>query len=274
MKLSVEDAHLFFKLMMPLLAFVNNKLKILPDVSTSKDLEKAPLEEIVKVREALYENINLIDSFIDQNPEDVPLKDLAIVAKWKDFLKADFYIERYLKHYAVFISDKNKVYAVLSLRDSFDDLIPSYALPIRVKTVLLPFQDRIVYDGFLAHYNIFFGGGIKEDLKHIYLKAKKRETIIFSLDPDSPANKAEKPSKPAKNWKPLIKELTEKASKLRGGSGQNEFLSPTFSLIKASLELADLVTEKDFKAEEVYKCFDKIERHLSNIQKELYYYED
>lgn len=274
MKLSDSDADLFFKLMMPLLAFVNIKLKILPDISTSKDFDKVTLEETAKVRNALYENIRLIDEFIDENPEDIPLKDLAIVSGWKNFVQDEFFIERYLKQHAIFIAD-NKVYAVGSLRDSFDEMIPSYALPLRVKTVLLPFQDCIVYDGFLAHNNIFFGSGIKEDLKHVYLKAKRRDEIIFSLDPNSSAAVTKKKSaKPAKNWKPLIKELTEKAAKLRGGAGQIEILSPTFSLVKASLELADLLTEKKIERDDIFKCFEKLERHFSNIQKELYYYDE
>ncbi|MGI8495465.1 MAG: hypothetical protein ACR2L1_09165 [Pyrinomonadaceae bacterium] len=272
MKLSEEDADLFFKLMMPLLAFVNNKLGILPKISISEDLTKESFENIAKVRDALYENIHLIDSFIDENPEDIPLKDLAIVAKWKNFVEADFFIERYLKNYAVFISEDDKVFGVLSLRDSFDDMIPKFALPLRVKTVLLPFQDRIIYDGFLAHYNVHFGSGITEDLKRIYTKAKNRGNIVFSFDPNSPLNQTKKPAKSAKDWKPLIKELTEKAAKLRGGAGQEEILSPTFSLVKASLELANLVTENKTKREELYKCFEKIERNFNNIQQEFYYY--
>jgi hypothetical protein len=154
------------------------------------------------------------------------------------------------------------------------EIIPRAALPVRLQTVLLPFQDEIVYDGFFAPYNIYFGGGITDDLKHIYLKAKRRDEIIFSLDPNAPAKPAKKPEKPAKNWKPLIKELTGKAAKLRGGAGQREILSPTFSLVKASLELADLVTEKKIENEDIYNCFDKIERHLNNIQKEFYYLDD
>ena len=259
---------------MPLLAFVNRKLEILPHVSVSEDFEQVTFEEVAQVRNALYENIRLIDEFIDENPEDIPLKDLAIVSKWKNFVNNEFFIERYLKQHAIFIADK-KVYAVGSLRDSFDEMIPAYALPLMVKAVLLPFQDCIVYDGFLAHNNIYFGSGIKEDLKHIYLKAKRRDEIIFSLDPNLIAAEPKKKSaKPEKNWKPLLKELTEKASKLRGGAGQTEILSPTFSFVKTSLELADLVTEKKIEAEEIYKCFEKLERHFGNIQKELYYYSD
>jgi hypothetical protein len=274
MKLSEENANLFFKLMLPLLAYVNRKLELLPEVSTLEDFEKISFGDKAVIRDGLYENIHLIDSFIDENLEEFPMKELAVVASWKNFIKGDFYIERFLKKHAVFISDDDKVYAVLSLRNSLDEMIPAYALPIRVRTVLLRFQDEIVYDGFIAPYQITFGSGYREDLKRIYLKAKKQDKIIFSLNPDAVSTQTKKISKSVKNWKPEIKELVEKASTLRGGSGQSEILSPTFSLVKASLELADLATEKKIAHEEIYKCFEKIERHFNNIQKELYYLDD
>ena len=106
MKLSESDADLFFKLMMPLLAFVNRKLEILPDVSVSEDFETITFEDVAQVRNALYENIRLIDEFIDETPEDIPLKDLAIVSKWKNFVSDEFFIERYLGQHAIFIADK------------------------------------------------------------------------------------------------------------------------------------------------------------------------
>lgn len=274
MKLSDQNAELYFKLMKPLLVFVNKKLEIVPDVSTVEDFDEIDFQDKAIIREGLYEELHLIDAFIDENPQDFPMKELAIVSKWKNFIKGDFYVERHLKKHTIFIGEDNKVYAVLGLLNSLDEIIPRAALPVRLQTVLLPFQDEIVYDGFVAPYNVYFGSGVTNDLKHIYTKAKRRDEIIFSLDPNSPAKDVKKPKKPAKNWKPLIKELTENAKQLRGGAGQKEILSPTFSLVKASLELADLVTEKKIEHEDIYKCFDKIERHFSNIQKELYYYDD
>lgn len=271
MKLSDENAELYFKLMKPLLVFVNKKLELLPNVSTIEDFDEVDFEDKAIIREGLYEEIHLIDSFIDENPEDFPLKELAIVSKWKNFIKGDFFVERHLKKHSIFIGENDKVYAVLGLLNSLDEMIPRAALPVRLQTVLLPFQDEIVYDGFIAPYNVYFGSGITNDLKRIYTKAKRRDEIIFSIDPNSPAKAVKKPEKPAKNWKPLINELTEKAKQLRGGAGQKEILSPAFSLVKASLELADLVTEKKIEFDEIYKCFEKLERHINNIQKELYY---
>lgn len=273
MKLSEENVKLFFKLMMPLLVFVNKKLELFPNVSTVEEFEDLEMKDKAEIRDGLYAQIHLIDAFIDENPDDFPLKELTLVSKWKNYIRGDFFVERHLKKHSIFIGGENEVYAVLGLKNTLKELIPKYVLPHRIKTVLLPFQDQIVYDGFMVHYNIHFGRGITDELKHFYMKAKRRDEIIFSLDPTSP-KQPKKKKKPAKNWKPLIKELTEKAAKLRGGSGQIELLSPTFSLVKASLELADLVTEKKIEYDDIYKCFEKIERNFNNIQKELYYHDD
>jgi len=67
------------------------------------------------------------------------------------------------------------------LKIALDENFPKFLLPSRVKTILLPFQDKIVYDGFLLPYQIIFGGGIKAELKEIYLKAKRKGKIITSL---------------------------------------------------------------------------------------------
>ncbi len=166
MKLSEENVKLFFKLMMPLLVFVNKKRELFENVSNVEDFDALELKDKASIRDGLYEDTKIIDRFIDENPEDFPLKELAIASNWKNFIKGDFFIERHLKKYSIFIGEENEVYAVLGLMNSIEEIIPKYALPLRVKTVLLPFQDQIVYDGFLAHYNISFGSGIKNNLKH------------------------------------------------------------------------------------------------------------
>ena len=53
--------------------------------------------------------------------------------------------------------------------------------------MLLPFKDRIVYDGLLASHNIVFGGGIKRRLNDSYREAKARQGVITALPPDSQA---------------------------------------------------------------------------------------
>lgn len=181
MTLSPAEASLFFRLMLPLQFFVNEKLGVLPKIKSFEKYCKVSTQEKFEVRSALFENTALIDEFIDENPQDIPMKELAAVSKWKKFVKGDFFIERYLKDYAVFISDDEDVYAVYGLTESLAEYFPKFALPVRLgSVVLLPFQDKIVTDGFFMPYSVIFGGGIKSELKEIYLKAKRKGSIIKS----------------------------------------------------------------------------------------------
>lgn len=181
MILAPAEIALFFKLMLPLQFFVNEKLGVLPEVLTFEDYCRASMQEKFKVRNALFENIGLIDEFIDENPPDIPMRELAAVSRWKKFVRGDFFIERYLKTHAVFISDDAEVYAVHGLTESSAEYFPKFTLPVRVNAVLLPFQDKIVIDGFFLPYRVVFGGEIKSELKEIYNSAKQKGKIIRSL---------------------------------------------------------------------------------------------
>ena len=65
MKLSKQDADLFFKLMWSLQNFVNQRLGIISEATTIDKYQKLPSSEKLIVREALYEKIELIDTYFD-----------------------------------------------------------------------------------------------------------------------------------------------------------------------------------------------------------------
>jgi hypothetical protein len=56
MKLSMQEADLFFELMWALQFFVNQRLNILSSVETVTAYKELPTEEKLKVRDALYKN--------------------------------------------------------------------------------------------------------------------------------------------------------------------------------------------------------------------------
>jgi len=147
MKLSKQDADCFFTLMWPLQFFVHQRLHILPNVDTLQAYIACPSDLKWQVRQALYENVDLIDAFLQENPQNFSEEQLAIIATWKHYQSGDFYIERLLKTHTIFISSEDKVYAVLALYDSFQDMFHRSQLPVLVKAVLLPFKDKIIYDG-------------------------------------------------------------------------------------------------------------------------------
>lgn len=267
MKLPEQDADLFYELMWALQIFVNQKFKILPNVKTLDAYSDLPSAEKMKVRQKLYENIDLIDVFVKKNPQGFSTEKLAIVSKWKQFVSGDFHIERILKKYAIFISTESEVYAVLGLYDEIDEIFYKGQLPILVKAVLLPFKGKIIHDGLLQGYNVLFGGGISSGLKEDYMVAKQNGRIIETLESDS--KQALSVSKPGKNWKPELEHLQESAKKLRSSRDQPALYAPIFSLIKASLDLGQSTVSNSKDLDTLWKQFKKAERALKTVETTL-----
>lgn len=182
MKLSQKDVALFYKLNPPLLFHVNQKMGVIRDTSTLGEFMKLPLEEKVEVRDALYENIELLDSFVKENPAGLSPEELEIVSSWRDFVRGTFYVFRYLKSHTIFLNSESppKAYGVLGITDAFDEIFDGVA-PIMVETTLLPFKGRIIYDGFMQAYPLLFGGGISRSMNESYREAKARFGVITSL---------------------------------------------------------------------------------------------
>ena len=183
MQLSQEKVELFYALWHSLLAYANDNFKVLKDVRTKEDCEKTSFEVLAKIRDVIYKNPKIIESFVKENPCGFSKSQLEIIESWKDFKQGRFYIFRYLKNYTIFLeSDNNdpRAYGVVALVSTFEEMIGP-RLPILVEAVLLPFEDQIIYDGIFTPYPVFFGGGIKRSLNKAYRQAKARYDIITSL---------------------------------------------------------------------------------------------
>src|SRR5262249_32174506 len=161
MLLNPQDVALFFRLHRTLMFFVNQFLKVLPDdLANPEDFAALAPEVRLKVRDALLDHTDLIQSFVEENPFHLADDELAIVGSWRHLVAGKFYLFRYLKQYTVFLSTEEPpvAYGVLDLSQPFDELVGPY-LPVLAQTVLLPFKDKIVYDGLLNAYSISFGHG-------------------------------------------------------------------------------------------------------------------
>ena len=269
MKLSTQDADLFFKLMWALQTYVNLKLELLPDIASVEDYQMLSTSEIFTVRDKLYGNIELIDSYLEENPQDLSKEELEIVKSWKKFQRGDFIIERLLKKYAVFIGGE-KVYGVLALHETFDEVLPDLRLPYYAEAVLLPFKGKIIYDGLLNSYAVSFGGGIKSDLKETYMAAKQNGMIIESFDPQIQAKKTARGKKPVKDFGPTLEEISQQAKKLRSSSGAPAINSPAFSLAKASIEFAKLAVDNPEELDELWRALKKVEKAIRKAVTVLY----
>lgn len=269
MKLSTEQAELFFRLMWPLQFFVKEKLGLLPEIQDLASYIKAPTEQKAQVRNALYQHPELHQTFLEQNPQGFDKEELAIVTGWQNFVAGDFFLERYLKSHAIFIGNHNQVYGVLGLHQGLEEIIHKSYLPLRTKVVLLPFLGKIVYDGLIESYNVYFGAGITRELKETYLAAKQNGRIITELS-QSPAAIPDKRPKISKNWEPELEQLAALAGKLKSGTGQPALHGPAFSLVKASLEFASLAVAVPADTDKLLKSLKKLDKLLNQAENVLF----
>ena len=240
MNLSPEDTELYYKLMWSLQYYINRQVGLLKEITTLEEYASLPSEEKLKVRKMLWDNPKLIDAYLQANPEGFLSDELEIVRKWKAFVKGTFYILRHLKKYSIFMGNNDHVYAVVGLLSPIEDVIPSYALPLMVEAILLPFKGMIIYDGMFNTYNISIGGGIRSSLNHAYMVAKQKERIIATLEPELAGHQSSVPKR-TKDLLPKLDELTSQMSALKG---ETPLQNAAISLARTSLELAILIAQE------------------------------
>lgn len=185
MKLTERDALLFYKLNWALLHYVNQKHRVIKKLK-SPDLGNQNLEKVNKLLKIVFSQPDLIDRFVDDNPQGLKEEELEIVSKWKNFSTGRYLVMKHTKDHSMFmkIADETKVYGVVGLHDTIPDII-GREVPIMVETSLLPFKGRVVYCGFMFHSWISFGGSIKSSFKDGYKESVAKYGIITSID--SPA---------------------------------------------------------------------------------------
>src|SRR5260370_22638792 len=194
MLLTSQDAELFFRLHRSLMFFVNQRLMVIPDdLAGPEEFAHLPPEGRLKVRDPFLDHIDLIQSFVEENPAHLTEEELAIVRSWRHLVAGKFYIFRELTKYTVFLStDRPPIaYGVVALSEPFEELVGRH-LPVLTQTVLLPFKDMIVYDGILHGYRISFGPGIRRSLNEDFKEAKATHGIVTTLP------MAARPTAPAK----------------------------------------------------------------------------
>ena len=188
MQLAPDERELFTRLYNSLLKFVDEKLEIVPP----EGKEKPDYETLIAVRDALFENRQLIDAFVKENPCNFSPEELEIVSNWKYARNGLFYILRNLKQHTTFVGSTKKyepsegVFAVLPLNEPFEKIIKP-PLPVLVRTALLPFHGRIVFDGIMSFYEVDFGPKVRQSLDGCYKYAKEHFGIITSLTAETQA---------------------------------------------------------------------------------------
>jgi hypothetical protein len=182
MKLSEPESNLFHELYYPLLFYTNQKRRLIPDVFTVSGLRKKSSEQLKIIRSVLFQQFNLFDQFIFENPFQFSSPELEIVDAWKHSQVGKYFIFRETNYHTIFLSNVKpiKAYGVMALNREFNKIF-NEELPIYIETALLPFKDRIITDGIFSYYRLNFGAGFARNLQKSYQKALDDDGLIISL---------------------------------------------------------------------------------------------
>ena len=236
MLLPPEEASLFIHLYTSAIGWVCGRGGGVAGIGDRASWETAPIEARAEARDYFLDHIDLAGEYVESNPDGLEGEHLAQVAAWEHFVRGDFYVERDLKRYTVFL-DAGEVprgYAVLGLTTEIVDMLPT-PMPAYVSAVLLPWRGVVVSDGLIRGYNLFAGGGIKRMLRDTYRRVKAAGMIITCLDRDwSPlvARPKRRPKTPAiqrfmrKKCPETVEELVEAFGQPRmemGGEAAKEY---------------------------------------------------
>lgn len=149
MILNNEQNDRFFDTMDSLLYYVNERFRVVEDFT----LDFASALDDVKgslVAQTLWENVEIIDEFVRDNPHHLPERCLDVARGWKNALSGLYTLVRYQSGRAVLMGEAG-VFSVAGVTFELEGEIGP--APAYVELVLLPFDDLIVYDGFLQAYD-------------------------------------------------------------------------------------------------------------------------
>jgi hypothetical protein len=274
MQLSPEETELFYSLHHSVLAYANRRLEVVPDFDDPDDAGLLVAEERVQIRDALHENLSLLEDFLTDNPDGLSAEELAIVASWRHRVAGNFFVVRYLKKYTVFLgTEPERLYGVLGLVDPIEAIFAGRPLPIYVKGVLLPFQGQITYDGLLSTYSILFGGGMRSSMKETYNRLKRKEGIIEQLiGPDGKPQirtslNRQKPRKPAPDWRPAVDEIVAQAEKMRRADTPQQ--SAALSLLRAAAQMAQATLQEPRDADGHRRRLRSVRQALTRLENRL-----
>ena len=90
MTLSPNDGKLFYELMWKLQYYVNQKRGFHKNISSLEVYANLPSKTKMKARDELWKTPELIESYAQENPDALPAEELAIIRKWKSFVKGSF----------------------------------------------------------------------------------------------------------------------------------------------------------------------------------------
>ncbi|HHU11648.1 MAG TPA: hypothetical protein GXZ64_00255, partial [Clostridiaceae bacterium] len=170
-QLTETECRQFYKVWLGLLGYVNDRGNVL-DVKIGPDNPNgATTAMMLKVRNALWDTPSLIDDYL----KDAALmpEEADIVRGWKrrQEIKMGIVLE-YKPEYAVILvagekDEDSRLYGIKGLSDALSAMLRQ-SLPVSIEMNILPFKDKIVYDGFIQALPVEYGPNMKAMFRDLH----------------------------------------------------------------------------------------------------------
>jgi tetratricopeptide (TPR) repeat protein len=171
-KLTSEEANTFYSIFLPILHFTSQKFKLF-EYENLEEFKKSSFQEKQLCSEAFWNDSDNFENYLSQTNQNE-----EIIRSWKNNINSTFIICKHTTNGSIFIDTiTEKVYIVNGIADNLENICNKMQenLPIVVKTVLIPWKNKIIYDGFLTVKKSItldsFGFDYKDILKnskHLY----------------------------------------------------------------------------------------------------------
>lgn len=179
MKLSKIELSEYLQPHLKLLFFCYSEMKSLKKTLDFEEFKKQPLQTKFEARNYFNNNGYLLDKYISNNKNELTTDEIIILQGFKKKITGDFVLFKALKSYTIFIDTNNNIYGVHSLSDPLNEML---LMPVLANMTILPFRDKIIYDGFINSYNMYIGSNMRSDYKDLLNKKRKEGTILTALD--------------------------------------------------------------------------------------------
>jgi hypothetical protein len=140
---------------------------------------KKPMDAKFEARNFFNINSSLLLEYLQEN-EQISGIDKEILMGFNKKISGKFVILKQLKTYAIFMDiESENFYTVYALSDPFQMIIDS--LPVLVEATILPFEGKIIYDGFLIR-STYIGKNMEHNMLNQYKNAKANKLIIKTIN--------------------------------------------------------------------------------------------
>ena len=181
---SKKAMTMFYATWYSLLEFANQQLNIVPELAREQWEVPPDGALLFKIREALWANLWLFDRYLERD-EEMPERLIDLIKSWKQrHIRERFIVMQYHAQYAVFMRNNEgkdlTLYAVKGLVNSVAHTLHR-PTPVVVEATLLPLDDEIVYDTYLAPLPFELGTSMKEALERAFAETKLKSGIVKHL---------------------------------------------------------------------------------------------